>query len=86
MTWFLDKPIRVGTTTVAAIVETEILARRAFPCLRFSGQKRPCIVLIARKDRIEMIDITGRALEAGDVEEFYPGAIAQLTAQVGGWA
>ena len=84
MTWSFERPIRVGSTTFAAIVETRISALNAFPYLRFAGQKRPRVVLIAWMDRIEAIDVKGRVLEAGDVDKRYPGAIAQLGAIVGG--
>lgn len=84
MSWSLEHPIRVGSTTVAAIVETRISARNAVPYLSISGQKRPRVVLIALKARIEAIDVNGRTLKASDVDALYPGAIAQLTAQVDG--
>ncbi|SMX21978.1 hypothetical protein [Boseongicola aestuarii] len=82
MTWSLERPIRVGSTTFAAIVETEISARNTFSYLRFAGQKRPRVVLIAWEHRIKAIDLKGRVLEAGDVDVRYPGAIAQLSALV----
>ncbi len=86
MSWSLEHPIRVGPTTVAAIVETRISARNAATYLCISGQKRPRVVLIVLRDRVEAIDVNGRALKVGDVDARYPGAIGQLTTNVGGRA
>jgi len=83
MSWTIDTPVRSGSLTCAAIVETELSVRSAKFGVSGLGMKRPLLFLLVRGGEVNAIDMNAHFYEAEEIEYLYPNAIARLTSLLG---
>lgn len=83
MSWTIDTPVRTGSLTCAAIVETELSVRPARYGVSGMGIRRPLLFFLVRGDEVNAIDMNGHFYEAEEIEYLYPNAIARLTSILG---
>lgn len=80
MTLRLETPRRIGTRTVAAIVETRIRARRTGGGISASGSLAPRAILVAEDGTVSAFAPDGRPMPLDSVAALLPDAIARLLA------
>jgi hypothetical protein len=82
MSWTVDRSIKVGDFTFAAIVETRIASRCTGRTMIAHGEKRPVLLLVMEGAAVRGIDMAGRACDADQIARLYPQAIEQMRAQL----
>lgn len=79
----MDRPVRLGTVSLAAICKTEVHANIAQRAVMASCSKKPLLILVVRDEVAIGLDLHGNRLSADEVEAIYPGAIKGLMAELG---
>jgi hypothetical protein len=68
MSWAIDPPVRAGSFTFSAIVETDISVQVAGTGLIGHGLKRPLLFLLEREGEVSVIDMNAQAHKVEELE------------------
>lgn len=81
MTWSVDRPVQIGETRFAAIVDQKVTTNAFGFTLTGFAQKQPILIVYICGAKVAGVDLSGQVFDAERINVLYPDAIAQIRAK-----